>query len=113
MTARPFITMEEQAEDCAALIKKLQLPQMHIVGNCVGTGLVYYLLIHHPTLWKSAILLAPATLAEVGWDCAYDASFFRRVLMFIALPSVSTQQTAIRRIVAFFLRVGIIFSLKR
>lgn len=58
--------MEKQAEDIVDLIKKLQLPQMHIIANGVNTPICYYLLLNYPEMWKSAVLLSPASLYEVG-----------------------------------------------
>lgn len=66
MVARPFITQEEQAEDCAQLVMKLGLPPVHLVTDAINTGLAYPMMINHPELWKSSILLAPVTLAEVS-----------------------------------------------
>lgn len=70
MVARPFISIEEQAEDCAQLVIKLGLPPVHLVTDAINTGLAYPMMINHPELWKSSIPLAPVTLAEVS-GCAW------------------------------------------
>jgi pimeloyl-ACP methyl ester carboxylesterase len=67
-TIPPIISNEKQAEDCAALVKALKLPPVHIVANGVNTAICYYLLINYPDLCKSAILLSPASLVEVSSD---------------------------------------------
>jgi pimeloyl-ACP methyl ester carboxylesterase len=53
------MTMAQQAEDCAALLRRLGIARAHIVGQSLGGSIALQLAVDNPELVESLVLLEP------------------------------------------------------
>lgn len=60
------ITYEAMADDIAALVKYLQIPQVDLLGYSVGGGVALQTTIRHPTIVRKLVVVS-ATYKRNGW----------------------------------------------
>ena len=53
------MTMEQQAADCAALLRRLGIPRAHVVGHSLGGSIALQLALDSPELVQTLVLLEP------------------------------------------------------
>jgi pimeloyl-ACP methyl ester carboxylesterase len=95
--AQPGYSAATDADDLAALIEKLQLGKVHVIGHSYGALTALFLAVKHPELVRTLVLAQPPAVSLLAYLPADQSELGRATLVDIQERMVKPMKTAFRK----------------
>ena len=95
--AQPGYSAATDANDLAALIEKLQLGRVHVIGHSYGALTALFLAVKHPELVRTLVLAEPPAVSLLAYLPADQSELGRATLADIQERMVKPMETAFRK----------------
>jgi pimeloyl-ACP methyl ester carboxylesterase len=95
--AQPGYSAAADADDLAALIEKLQLGKVHVIGHSYGALTALFLAVKHPELVRTLVLAEPPAVSLLAYLPADQSEVGRTTLADIQERMVKPMKTAFQQ----------------